>query len=224
MTVKEITLSERTLQLLGNFETICPSIVLTPDKKLRTVNDACNVIAVAEIEEEFPFEFPILDLTKLLAIHRLPGFKNGKIDFSEDHLLLKGENSQLQFWRSAKELTVVPNNDIPMDNINFEASVTPEKMKELIRACSTLGHKTVRLVAKGGKTFLVGTTTTIDNSNNYTVELGETTLPDFSMPVDVVNLKMIEGNYTIRASAELQLVNFQSADATINYYIGMQLE
>ncbi|EDW4917958.1 hypothetical protein AU913_002163 [Salmonella enterica subsp. enterica] len=222
--MQEITLSERTLQLLANFETICPSIVLAPGKKLRTVNDSSTVIAIADIDEDFPFEFPILDLTKLLAIQRLPSFKGGKIEMSEDHILLKGENSQLQFWRSAKELTVVPADSIELTSVEFEATVTPEKMKELTRACSTLGHKTVRLVASGGKTRLVGTTTTIDNSNDYTVELGETTLGDFAMPVDVVNLKMIEGNYVIRACAEMQLVNFQSADGTINYYVGMQLD
>ncbi|AKJ73718.1 sliding clamp DNA polymerase accessory protein [Salmonella phage 38] len=191
---------------------------------MRTINDSSTVIAIADIDEDFPFEFPILDLTKLLAIQRLPSFKGGKIEMSEDHILLKGENSQLQFWRSAKELTVVPADSIDLRSVEFETTVTPEKMKELTRACSTLGHKTVRLVASGGKTRLVGTTTTIDNSNDYTVELGETTLGDFAMPVDVVNLKMIEGNYVIRACAEMQLVNFQSADGTINYYVGMQLD
>lgn len=222
--MQEITISERTLQLLANFETINPSIVLTPGKMLRSINDASTVIAVAQIEEDFPFEFPILDLTKLLAIQRLPSFKGGKAEFHEDFIMLKGENSQLQFWRSAKELTVVPADTIELPSVEFEATITPEKMKELTRACSTLGHKTVRLVAQGGKTRMVATTTTIDNSNDYSVELGETTLADFVMPLDVGNLKMIEGNYTLRACAELQMVNFQSSDATINYFVGAQLE
>lgn len=222
--MQEIKLSDRTLQLLGNFETICPSIVLTPGKKLRTVNDSNTVIAVADIDEEFPFEFPILDLTKLLSIQRLPSFKSGVIEMDADHILLKGDASQLKFWRSAKELTIVPEEGIELENVVFEATVSHEKLKELIRACSTLGHKTVRLVASGGKTQLVGTSPTIDNSNDYSVELGETTLGDVSMPVDVSNLKMIEGNYIIRADADLQLVNFQAMDGTINYYVGMQLE
>lgn len=222
--MQEFTLSERTLQLLSNFETINPSIVLTPGKILRSINDSSTVIAIAQIEEDFPFEFPILDLTKLLSIQRLPSFKSGKAEFHQDYILLKGENSQLKFWRSAKELAVVPADELPMPDINFEATVTPEKMKELTRACSTLGHKTVRLVAEAGKTRLVATTTTIDNSNDYSVELGETTLGDFVGPLDVSNLKMIEGNYTIRACADMQLVNFQSADGTINYYVGMQVD
>lgn len=222
--MQEITLSERTLQLLANFETINPSIVLTPGKMLRSINDSSTVIAVAQIEEDFPFEFPILDLTKLLAIQRLPSFKSGKAEFHEDYIHLKGENSQLQFWRSAKELTVVPADGIDLGSVEFEAAITPEKMKELTRACSTLGHKTVRLVASAGKTRLVATTTTLDNSNDYTVELGETTLNDFVMALDVSNLKMIEGNYTIRADSELQMVNFQSTDGTINYFVGAQIE
>ncbi len=71
---------------------------------------------------------------------------------------------------------------------------------------------------------MVATTTGLDNSNNYTVELGETAMSDFVMPLDVANLKMIEGNYTLRACAELQMVNFQSSDATINYFVGAQIE
>ena len=222
--MQEIKLSERTLQLLSNFESICPSIVLAPGKKLRTVNDSATVIAIADIDEEFPFEFPILDLTKLLSIQRLPSFKSGVIEMDADHILLKGDSSQLKFWRSAKELTVVPADGIELGNVIFEATVTPEKLKELTRACSTLGHKTVRLVAKGGKTSLVGTSPTIDNSNDYSVELGETTLGDSTTPVDVANLKMIEGNYVIRVDSDLQLVNFQSIDGTINYFVGMQLD
>ncbi|WPJ72027.1 DNA polymerase clamp [Salmonella phage CRW-SP2] len=221
--MQELILSDRTIQLLSNFETICPSITLEPGKKLKTVNDSNTVIAIADIDEDFPFDFPILDLTKLLAIQRLPSFKGGKISFGQDAIVLQGDKSELKFWKSAKDLVQIPQDSIPLEKICFESSVTPEQMKELTRACSTLGHKTVKLVAKDGQTSLVGTTVDLDNSNDYTVHLGETTLPDCQLPIDVANMKMIEGHYIIRADAELQLVNFQSKDGTINYYVGQQI-
>lgn len=221
--MQEIILSDRTIQLLSNFETICPSIILEPGKKLKTVNDSNTVIAIADIDEDFPCDFPILDLTKLLAIQRLPSFKGGKINFGQDAIVLKGDKSELKFWKSAKDLVQIPQNEIPLETVCFEASATPEQMKELTRACSTLGHKTVKLVAKAGLTYLVGTTTELDNSNDYTVHLGETTLADCEFPIDVSNMKMIEGNYIIRADADMQLVNFQSKDGTINYYVGQQI-
>lgn len=223
--MQSIILSDRTIQLLSNFESICPSITLEPGKKLRTVNDSSTVIAIADIDEDFPCVFPILDLTKLLAIQRLPSFKGGVLDFDSEPnaITLKGDKSELKFWKSAKDLVQIPQDSIPLDNICFTASVTPEQMKELTRACSTLGHKTVKLVALGGKTSLVGTTTTLDNSNDYTVHLGETDLPDCQVALDVANLKMIEGNYLIKADSEMQLVHFESADGTINYYVGQQV-
>lgn len=223
--MQQIILSDRTIQLLSNFESICPSITLEPGKKLRTINDSSTVIAIADIDEDFPCEFPILDLTKLLAIQRLPSFKGGALDFDSEPnaIVLKGDKSELKFWKSAKDLVQIPQNDIPLETICFTASVTPEQMKELTRACSTLGHKTVKLVAEGGKTSIVGTTTTLDNSNDYTVHLGETDLPDCQVAIDVANLKMIEGNYLIRADTTLQLVHFQSTDGTINYYVGQQI-
>lgn len=219
-----ITLSDRTLALLSNFETICPSITLEPGKKLRTINDSNTVIAFADIEEDFPFEFPILDLTKLLAILRLPSFKKCQIEMNENYLMLKGENSQLQFWRSAAKLAEIPPGDIVLPSVEFEATATPEQIKELTRACSTLGHKTVRLVVKGGKTYVVGTTTIVDNSNDYTVCLGDSDKADFVMPLDVSNMKMIEGNYVITASGEGMMAQFQSVDGQIKYLVGMQIE
>uniref|UniRef100_A0AAU8KXW7 Sliding clamp n=1 Tax=Serratia phage Kevin TaxID=3161161 RepID=A0AAU8KXW7_9CAUD len=222
--MSSIKLSERTTVLLANAASISPSIVLQPGKMLRTISDSSSILMMAKIEEEFPHEFPILDISKLLSILKLKNFKTCDLEFGPDKVTLKGEKVEATFWRSAKELVTIPQEGLELDEINYQAEITHEQLSEFIRACSVLGHKLAKLVNAGGKTFLVGTNPEIDNSNDYTLELGETDLGDCSLMVEVSNIKVVDGNYTIKACHEQQVVNMVSADASINYYIGMHLE
>ncbi|AFX93546.1 DNA polymerase processivity factor [Serratia phage phiMAM1] len=222
--MSSIKLSERTSVLLANAATISPSIVLQPGKFLRTISDSSSILMIAQIEEEFPHEFPILDISKLLSILKLKNFKTCDLDFTTDKVVLKGDKVEATFWRSAKELTTLPPDGLVLENQDYQAEISHDQLSEFIRACSVLGHKIAKLVNSGGKSYLVGTNPEIDNSNDYTLELGETDMGDCSLMVEVGNLKVVEGNYTIKAYAETQVINLVSADASINYYIGMHLD
>ncbi|AVO22950.1 sliding clamp DNA polymerase accessory protein [Erwinia phage vB_EamM-Bue1] len=219
-----ITLTPRTLSILQNFSGVCPSIVLQPGKKLRVVSDSATVIAMADIEEDFPSEFPVLDITKLLAILKLKSFKECKLEFTDKKITLNGDKVELAFWASAKELTAPPPEDLILDDVNFQAEVTADTLDEFIRVCNVLSHKTAKLVNKNGKTYLTGTTAELENSNDYVVELGETTLGDCSFPLDVSNLKMMSSGYIIKACEEMQVASFESSDASLKYFVGLQLE
>ena len=70
MKLKERTatmkLSENTLAILKNFSGINNSILVKSGNKLRTISVAKNILAEAEIIEEFPKNFAIYDLSKFL--------------------------------------------------------------------------------------------------------------------------------------------------------------
>lgn len=219
-----IKLSQRTLNLLQNFASISPSIVLQPGKKLRVVSDAGTIIASADIEEDFPNEFPVLDITKLLSILKVKSFKDCQLEFTDKKITLKGEHTELAFWASAKELTTIPEQDIVLPSINFQAEVSADTLDEFIRISSVLSHKTAKLVAESGKTYLVATTPELENSNDFRVELGETSLPDSVMPLDVFNMKMMSSGYIIKTCAEQELASFESTDGSLKYFVGQQLE
>lgn len=217
--------SERTVQLLNNFASICPSIVLQNDQVLRTISDTGSVLATAQIEESFPVsEFPILELQKLLNILKVS--KDPDIEFVDDgkRLLISSANTKIDFWASAKTLTTLPPEKLELTGIIFEAEITGEQLREFSRACSTLGHKRAEFSISGGKTYITGTTPDLDNSNNITIELGETTYADCKFPIDTDHMKLIDGTYVVQISSEMELVNFISADGTLNYYIGKQLD
>lgn len=219
--------SERTIQLLTNFATICPSIVLQNDGHLRTISDNGSLLAAAKIEEIFPVaEFPILELNKLLQVLKMPSFKNAEIEFAEDSkkIEIKSDFTSLNFWASAKELTVLPPDSIVVQDVKFEANMSGDQIKEFTRACSNLGHKTARFTVEDGHTYITGTTPDIDNSNDIKIKLGDTTHGDFQFNIDVDNMKLIDAGYTIAIDPSLQLACFTTDDGTLQYFIGQQID
>ena len=68
MNLKERTmkLSDSTLTVLKNFAGINNSILVKEGKKLRTISVAKNILAEANITEEFPRDVAIYDLNQFL--------------------------------------------------------------------------------------------------------------------------------------------------------------
>jgi len=87
MKLKEQTmkLSDNALAILKNFAGINNSILVKQGNKLRTISVAKNILAEAEIKEEFPRDFAIYDLNQFLnglSLHHDPD-----LDFNQDSYL-----------------------------------------------------------------------------------------------------------------------------------------
>ena len=65
---KTMKLSDNVISILKNFAGINNSILVKQGNKLRTISVAKNILAEAEIQEEFPRDFAIYDLNQLLNI------------------------------------------------------------------------------------------------------------------------------------------------------------
>ena len=78
-------LSDKTLVILKNFAGINNSILVKRGDSLRTISLAKNILAEANIKEEFPRDFAIYDLNQFLnglGLHQDP-----ELDFREDSFL-----------------------------------------------------------------------------------------------------------------------------------------
>lgn len=82
---KTMKLSDNTLTILKNFAGINNSILVKQGTRLRTISVAKNILAEADITEEFPRDFAIYDLNQFLnglSLHQDPD-----LDFKEDSYL-----------------------------------------------------------------------------------------------------------------------------------------
>ena len=79
---KKMKLSENTLNILKNFAGINNSILVKQGNRLRTISVAKNILAEAEVKEDFERDFAIYDLNQFsngLNLHQDPelGFYRG---------------------------------------------------------------------------------------------------------------------------------------------------
>ena len=78
-------LSDKTLTILKNFAGINNSILVKKGNELKTISVAKNILAEAQIDEEFSRDFAIYDLNQFLnglGLHQDPD-----LDFSPDSYL-----------------------------------------------------------------------------------------------------------------------------------------
>ena len=89
-------ISKETLEVLSNFASINPNILISPGQQLKTIAEAKNIMASAEITEDFPQEFGIYDLNEFLSVLGL--VDNPNLDFSDDSVKVLGSGANVRYY------------------------------------------------------------------------------------------------------------------------------
>ncbi len=146
-------LSDNTLTILKNFAGINNSILVKQGNKLRTISVAKNILAEANITEEFPRDFAIYDLNQFLnglGLHQDPD-----LDFTEDSYLSikEGKRRVKYFFADPNVIISPPDKDIqlPSSDVCFQLDST--SLEKLVKsgALSTTNAKTDSIKKDTGK-------------------------------------------------------------------------
>ena len=222
MKLKERTmkLSDNALAILKNFAGINNSILVKEGNKLRTISVAKNILAEAEIKEEFPRDFAIYDLNQFLnglSLHQDPD-----LDFQQDtYLSIKeGKRRVKYFFADPNVIIAPPEKDItlPTQDVCFQMdSVTLEK---LTKAAAVYQLPDFSVIGEAGVIKLVVRDKKNDTSNEYAIVVGETDA-EFTFNFKVENIKIIPGAYDVVVSSKL-LSQFTNTQHNLKYYIALE--
>jgi len=122
-----VALSQTTLNILKNFATINNGIIIKKGNTLRTISNAENILAAANVEESFPQTFAIYDLNQFLA--GLSLFDNPSLVFdNNDYVTIKDGRSRVKYYFSDPEITLktAPDKSVkyPGSDIQFTLSAS----------------------------------------------------------------------------------------------------
>ena len=217
---KKMKLSEKTLNILKNFSSINQSILVKQGNKLRTISVAKNILAEAEIKEEFPRDFAIYDLNQFLnglSLHQDP-----EMDFSPDSYLSirEGKRRVKYFYADPNVIISPPEKSIqlPSQDVCFQLdSVTLEK---LLKAAAVYQLPDLCAVGEAGVIKLVVRDKKNDTSNEFAIVVGETE-SKFSFNFKVENIKIIPGAYDVIVSSKF-LSQFTNSNHDLKYYIALE--
>ena len=215
-----MNLSDNTLGILKNFAGINNSILVKEGNQLRTISVMKNILAEAEIPEDFPRQFGIYDLNQFLnglSLHSDPN-----LDFSEPSYLTisEGRRKVKYFFADPQVIIAPPEKEIalPTEDVCFQLeSITLEK---LLKAAAVYQLPDLCAVSENGTIKLVVHDKKNDTSNEFAIVVGETDR-NFSFNFKIENIKIIPGAYDVVISSKL-LSRFVNNKLNLTYYIALE--
>ena len=213
-------LSDKTLTILKNFAGINNSILVKEGTNLRTISVAKNILAEAEIKEEFPREFGIYDLNQFLnglSLHQDPD-----LDFTKDTYLdiKEGKRRVKYFFADPNVIIAPPEKEISLPTQDVCFNLDSTSLEKLLKAAAVYQLPDFCVVGNDGVVKLVVRDKKNDTSNEYAIEVGETD-NTFVFNFKVENIKIIPGSYEVVVSSKL-LSKFQNTQYDLKYFIALE--
>jgi len=214
-------LSENTFQVLKNFSNINNSITVKSGNTLRTVSVAENILAVAEVQEQFPQDFSIYDLNEFISGLYIPSMKDPEFSFGNDkYVQIKKDKFSLKyFFADPSLIKQAPENDIAMDE-DIKFTLSSDNLETLQRAASVYQLPDLTVIGDGENIIVSVRDKENDTSNAFSITVGETD-DEFVLNLKVENVRIMKGDYDVIMSKRL-VSKFINKRIPLTYWIALE--
>ncbi len=216
-------LSENTLSVLKNFSSINQNILIRSGNTIKTISEARNVLATAEVTEEFPRAFGVYALNEFMGVLGLVDTPNLQFEAEFVRISNSSGRSKVKYFFSSEETLTTPQKDITMPDADVSFTLDNDTLNKLKRAASTLGHEEVSISGNNGVLSLSVVDSQNMTSNAFSIDV-DGTYPDgavFNFIVSINNLKMLPGDYEVQISSKL-ISQFSNKDTNLKYWIALE--
>ncbi len=214
-------LSDKTIDLLENFSSINQSILVKKGSKLRTISVMKNILAEAEVDENFEKDFGIYDLPQFLNGVNL--MNDPDIDLrNESYMILReGETTKVKFAFADPEVIISPPEkgiELPNPDVSFQLDSI--QLQKLLKASSIYQLPDLAAVGNARNITLTVRDKKNDNSNEFALVVGETdSIFEFNFKIE--NIKLIPGSYEVQISRK-NLAKFTNSKYNLDYFIALE--
>jgi len=213
-------LSNETVSVLKNFSTINQNLVIKSGNKIATMSAMKNIVAKAEVLEEFPQEFAIYDLNEFLSAISL--FSKPELEFENDFVMIteEGTSTSLKYWYSDPSVVTTPTKDITMPECEVKFNLSSDTLSTVTKAAAVIGAPDMALESGSLKV----TDKKNDTANNYALDLDvDSQSDDYKFWFKVENLKLIQGSYDVQVSSK-NISHFKNSTGNVEYFIALEPE
>ena len=213
-------LSNETVSVLKNFSTINQNLVIKSGNKIATMSAMKNIVAKAEVLEEFPQEFAIYDLNEFLSAISL--FSKPELEFENNFVMIteEGTSTSLKYWYSDPSVVTTPTKDITMPECEVKFNLSSDTLSTVTKAAAVIGAPDMALESGSLKV----TDKKNDTANNYALDLDVDSQSDnYKFWFKVENLKLIQGSYDVQVSSK-NISHFKNSTGNVEYFIALEPE
>jgi len=216
-------ISDSTISILRNFSDINANILFKPGKTLNTVSTMKNIMAKAEVEENFETEFGVYDLPEFLRA--IDSFKQPVLKFNGSaNLKIQDEKTSLsaRYAFADKSTLVTPTKEIKMPDQTVAFTLKNEDYESVKKLYTNLSLPDIAFKGEGGKIKLVALDKKNSNSNESSITVGETDI-EFTAYIKAENMKIIPGEYDV-ALSKAKIAHFINKKVKVQYWIALEAD
>lgn len=215
-------LTDKTIQVLKNYASINPNIVLTEGNVIKTLSEAKNVLSAAELDVNFPKTVGIYDLGEFLSVVSL--LDNPRLTFNDDFVMIGDGSgrSRIKYFYSDPSILTTPSKDITMPPADVSFTLDRETLNRVKRAASVLGHSEMSVTANEGILSISVIDHSDKTSNVFSIDVdGHFDVENFTFIFNISNLKLVDGDYKVSVSSKL-ISHFENLETGLQYWIALE--
>jgi len=215
-------LSDNTVNVLKNFSSINQSLQFKSGNVLRTISPLKTIFVEATVNENFPKEFALYDLNKLLA--KVSLYKEAHLSFDDDKVNISTENkkkSDFIKYCSPKIIIVPPEKAITLGDPDCTFSISQEDLEWMKRSAGISGSPNFVFESDGETIHFIATDVKDDSADVSKIEIGTGDGTKFRVVMKVENFKLMEGSYDV-SIAKKGLSCFKHKSVAITYYVAIE--
>ena len=221
-------LSSHTTSVLKNFATINQNLVIKEGNTIATMSAMKNIVAKAEVEENFPQEVAIYDLNEFLGALSL--FTSPILEFNDSYVLISEEtkpSTKMKYFYSDPSVVTSPNKMITMPSEEVKFTMSNEDLSKLKRAAGAIGAPDMVLERNMDLEHAPSSITVKDKkndtANNYSLDVDTVGNGQFNFFFKVENMKLLDGTYDVAISSK-NISHYKNKSSDIEYWIALEPE
>ena len=217
-------LSSNTISVLKNYASINQNLVIKEGKEITTMSAMKNIIARAEVEEDFPQEVAIYDLNEFLSCLSL--FKSPNLEFETTFVTITEENNPktaLKYFYSDPSVVTTPEKMITMPSNEITFTLDSATLSDITKASAVISSADLVLENTNGTPSLTVKDKKNDTANSYSRGVDTQGEGKFSFFFKVENLKLMDGKYTVQVSSK-NISHMKNESTPIEYWIALEPE
>ena len=218
-------ISSQTLQVLKNFASINPNLLVKPGSVLSTISTNKNIFAKATVTEQFPASFAIYDMQQFLGVISI--FDDPDFTFGENSVIVSSEGRSVEYVYANQEMVVAPSEGvaekIAVKNPEITFDLTAQGLNEVIKATAILQLDKINVVSKNGVVSVVVADPKNPSSNKFSLKVNGTSTADLAMAFAAENLKLIAGDYKVNISSN-GVSSFKNDKLNLEYFVAADVK
>jgi len=194
-------IDEKTVNILKNFSTINPSILIEEGNVLMTISPTKTVLAKATVTTNFTKRFAIYNLNQFLGLFSL--FQDPEFEFNDSYVKASANNTSCNYTYADESTIKVPSKKaLTMPSVNASVKLTEDAFREVVKASSMFSLPEIAFVGDGTNVYLQAIDSKNPTGNIFSIKIDNTD-KEFKAIFKTENLiKIINGDYDVDISSK----------------------